>query len=492
MLPFLFILTSSVWETKYIGEPYLSRLSGPDLLISTKDGFLALISEETGDVLWTQILEKVLAIDIVGDFVIAGDKYYVFLIDKDTGIILYQLHHYSNKITEITFGTNDTIFIRNSTHLAAYQNEKIIWSHQMTNEVKGLHFTENETLICSTNEFNATTGAILGDSSYTYEPVELHYIPTLISYYKDGKEAWCIREPLYKATLLASLSSSKIILTNSTHLLVFDLIHEKVIFSLETVIYSYSRIVEGFVFQNSEGVFILNPKGATLSKYEGKYRVGTYQNGTLRVNNNEVIMPSQCVQVCSSFNVNGGILVSECDNRLEIVVVNPKGNINTLAHSKKVELGTCWTYGESAMVSYHRETDKKNYINSFSLTSNSQRSFETTSLVVAAGSTHYIMDNGNCETFVPSDMNSTIPLTSGTYKPQLVGTRVQGSFNGIKKVVDSFGCVVFQNINGKMFVLQGAISDDTQIDFLVMGIALLLAILMYVTSFNSKQKKFWK
>lgn len=494
MFAYLFVFASSVWETNYLGEPVLSRVRESDLFISTKDGVVAMLNESSGEVYWRQMIPNALALDLIQTIGIVGTKHFFYVLDRETGLLLYQYRHSIKNMKEIDC-LNQTIVIRNDTHLASYELENLTWIIPFGDTEPGLNITDDGNIICGHSKINGTTGDRIEDAKYSYLPTDIHYEPTVISYYKDGQEIWNIKEPLHNAKLLLALSKSLIVLNNETHLLVFDLVNEELAFSVKASIITYTSNSKGFLYETPEGIFLLQPKGFNITKYTGKVINGSLHNQVVNIKGREFVYPNYCKSVCTDFNSYGGIIVSKCNKSLQVAVFDHNGKIRSINHAKKAKFGTCWTHNEYAAVSYMRKTNKVSYVNSFGLTNTSQRSFTTDNLITAAGSSIFVFSNGVRQTIKPNQFSAFQSFSasdSNPYNSKVFGEKSEGAFNGVTAIVDHYGCLVFQAMNRNLIAVEGVVSDENTIHLLVMAIPSAIALFILYNSFSSKKDAFWR
>lgn len=494
MFSFLLVFASSVWETKYLGEPVLSRIRESDLMISTKDGYVAMLNESSGELYWRQYIPNALAIDLIQFIGIVGTKHYYYILDRETGLILHQYRHSIKNMKEIDC-LNDTIVIRNETHLASYELENLTWIIRFDDIEPGLNITDDGSVICGHSLINGTNGERIGDSKYEYSPVDIRYVPTLITCYKDGVEIWNISEPLHQAKLLLALTRSLIVLNNDTHLLVFDLVNEELALSREAKIITYTSDSNGLIYETPEGIYHLQPKGLKITKYTKKIIQASLNNKTITIKGREFVLPQYCKVICHSFNSFGGIITAKCNKTIQVAVFDSNGKVKSLNHASKSKFGTCWTQDEYAAVSFMRKSDKVNYVNSFGLTNSSQRSFVTQHFITAAGWNHYVSSNGNKQTIKPSQFSAFQSLNSADsnpYNPNVFGEEVDGAYNGVTAIADHYGCLVFQVMNRNLVAVEGSVSDENTLHLCIMAIPSAIALFLLYNSFSSKKDAFWR
>lgn len=496
MLSFLLVFASSVWETNYLGEPVLSRIRESDLLISTKDGYVSMLNESSGEIYWRQFLPNVLALDLIQHIGIVGTKHYYYILDRETGLILHQYRHSVKNMKEIDC-LNDTIVIRNETHLASFELENLSWIIRFNDQEPGLNITDNGSIICGHSLINGTNGDIIGDSHYSYLPVDIRYVPTLTTYYKDGNELWNISEPLHQAKLLYALTRSHIVLSNETHLMVFDLVNEELVLSLEANVITYTHSKKGFIYQTPDGIYLLQPKKFKITKFTSKHVEGSLKNNTVSIKGRDFVFPSYCKTVCTSFSSHGGIVTAKCNKSIQVAVFDQNGKIRSLNHASKSKFGTCWASEEFVSISFMKKSDKVSYVNSFGLTNSSQRSYKTLNLITAAGHANYVFSNGVKESYVPDQFSAfssfiAPPTAQSLYAPYGLAGTVHGAYNGVTAIADHHGCLVLQLMNRNLIALEGSVSDESVLHISIMAIPTAIALLMLYFAYSSKKDAFWR
>ncbi|OHS98511.1 hypothetical protein TRFO_35041 [Tritrichomonas foetus] len=487
MLAFLFTFTSAYWQTMHIDEPVATRIREDDLLIGTKNGTVARLNKLTGEIYWRSQISKIQAIEMIQMIAIVGREHYYYVFDRDSGLLLNQYRHSVRHMTEIDC-LNNTIVIRNATHLASYELETLNWMIDFTDSEPGLNITDDY-IICGHSKLNLTDGSRIGDGSYQYEPVDLRFTNTLIELYKDGEFQWNISQPLFGADFLLQFSNFLIVLKNETHLIVFNSVKSQVVFTYEAKILGATRVDKVIFFSTPEGVFKLN-KQFQVEKYVKRVNKGEIINQTININDKTFLLPNYCHEVCSASDVNGAIVVSHCDidDRLQVSVFNSNGNIKHHSHSNRALFGTCWMNEGIAFVSYTKNgREPKSYIAQFPiLTPMDQHPVETSSLVVAASSDVLFLDNGNQITF------SGLTKTPGFRDILMAGVSpTVGSYTGIKKVGAEFGSIFIQT-STDILMPAGASEDSLPMGLITMSVTTVLAIYLVVSAHTSKKDAFWK
>ena len=149
---------------------------------------------------------------------------------------------------------------------------------------------------------------------------------------------------------------------------------------------------------------------------------------------------------------------------------------------------------DSAAVSYYKPKKRSSYVNSFSLANNSQRSFVTESLVVAAAGGTLVLANGEAMSVPEARIDGAVqmqPSYAGEhYEPELKGERKSGAFEGALAVACGGGLVAVQNKD--IHVLEDAMSFPVSMHLIVVGVFLALGLGMYLNSLFSKKSSFWK
>ncbi|KAH0794006.1 hypothetical protein GPJ56_002082 [Histomonas meleagridis] len=480
--------------TQHLGEPILSKLCDENLLIYTKESFVSMIDDSTGSIQWRQLIHQVQAFDVVNDIVIVGSKHYYYILDKETGLILYQYHHQVRTVREIT-KSNDTVAIRGEGILRIYDIENLILSIDIPeNNEKGLLLT-NTTVVCGSTEYDLTTGSKLGSRSITYQTADLRYLPTVIERYSEGTLKWRIDEPLQGSTLLTAISKSKILLKNDTHLLVYDISQQLLVLCEPYIVESIDQTTDGVYIRTSKEVLKLNPKTLYLSKYDGRVEGGSFVNNTIRIKNAQFTFPSYCTPKCScaSPTIGSFLATSQCNEMISVAIFDKNGKNKYLVETEG-SIGTCWCNDNSASISYYKPKKKTSYINSFSLLNNSQRSFTTEELVVAANNNILILADGEVISIPEAKYNGNVQFqqsyTQQFYEPDLRGGRRNGAYENARNIANGFGVVVVQS--NDIYTLDDEMGFPASMHLLVVGAFLVLSLGLYLNSLFSKKSSFWK
>lgn len=494
MLAFLVGFVFSTWDTISIGEPTTATVHGEYMLISSQGKYVSMVNATSGIPVWRSKVYQAIAL-AADKYVVAAAKHYYYTIDYETGLVIYQYKHKIRNIIEIAT-YNSTVVIRGINKLGCYIDGKTKWEIEFKDETPGLELAKNGTeIICGSKKYSLEDGSVTGEGKAAVKPKhEFRYVPTLLEYMVNGEPLWKIEEPLYGALLRTALAPNKLLLTNDTHFFVYDILIDQIVFIQEGTVYNAVDITDGCVLDTENGALIIDRKSLKVEPYTGKTFAAVIQNTTIKMKKHTFSFPSFCQMKCTKGAPGGYVLaVAECDKDLHTAVLDNEGHTKYLTHTVDSHFGTCWNYEDSFSVSYYKNNKKISYVTSFNLPNMSQRTVTTESLIVGTQKNHVVYSNGRIHDIKPEHFHGAVPFSGyGVhYMPDVVGVRIQGSYENVKAVIDVAGCFAIQNDD--IHVLQGA-ADDTymSIQLSVVGGSLLITFIMLYSSRQTKKVSFWK
>lgn len=507
MILLLSFCFSANFCTHHLGELVKYEEFDDEIIVYTKENILAMIEKNTGEILWRQIIHKVVTFNINGPFVVVGAKHFNYVLDKETGLILYQ-YHTINNVKEITIGGKnyEDIVVKSNNELAMFKKDKIIWKAEINEDDKGLKIlsdTDNEmhSLACGKHLYNLEDGKEIGENKINLNKdakIELRWSPTAFEAYNESGLIWRIDEPLQGSNLVTAISKSKILLKNKTHLLVYDVISQELSLSKKCIVYSVVNDKKGVFINTNEGIYLLNPKDLMYSLYEDKKHLLNFGNKTIKIEKSMFSFPSECeiknTAICghpSSF-----IAVAQCNKFTVVSIINDHGSVKYM-NQIEANASTCWCSENNALISYYKPKQKISYVSSFSLINNSQRSFTTEALVVAADKDAFALANGdlvNLKSTIKISGNSPIGqvsiMSNDFYEPDIKQLpKIAASFEGVK-AISKFGDNIFIQ-NKDIYHFQESL-DFSSMNLLAVGFFFVLALGLYVNSFRSRKTSFWK
>jgi hypothetical protein len=494
MLVVLVHLALARWQTSHLGEPLFSRVRDEQLLIYTRDRIVALLNASSGIVQWRQKLKDIVAFDIVNTLVVLGSPQYFYLVDGESGHLLNVTKHDVPDLVDVTIN-KESIALLGESELHVYNRSQFSWSVQLNPNTYGLNITST-TVICGTTEYSRTNGTAIGNSTEPPVPpsLEFKWSPTILEAYNGSSFLWRIEDPLYGAALLTAISKSSLFLTNATHYLVYDASSQTLKLVGRGHVVSFVETTRGLVFLTPYGALRMNPKNLTIEDYKGK-SLTIAQNGLLVNSSGKYFtFPTDCTPLCSAGSQQGSMLAAaSCGSKVVAAVVDTNGRVKFLTYVDNAVVGTCWAFDDSLSLSYYRPMKKAAYVNSFGLSNTSQRSFTTESLIVAAGRHHFALANGQVSKIHAFSFHGAIPYQGSEpqYTPDVKGERIQGSWEAVKVLVDTNGCLAVQNYD--IHVIQGAADDSLlTMHLTITGGSLVLALFLLFNSYSSHRWSFWQ
>jgi len=505
MLVLLLAFGLSNWNTEHLGQPKISMIQDGNILLYSENNMVALLQANDGEVVWRQRIEKIKAVDM-NEAVLAVSNHYFFVLDNETGIVLKQYPHNVKSVIGAAY-YNGLVAIRGNKQLTLFNGTEIIWSVQFESEDKIIQFsTDGEFLLASNTKFSAIDGQIIGNQepAKRVEP-QFKYHPTVLEYFEDEKLVWRKDEPYYGSKLLTSVDSDVVMLSNATHLLLLNLKDDKLILVKPAVILGFNRQSKRIILYTPDGFLTLDSKSKEIEEFKGKVQKTIIANSSVINGQTIFAFPSYCKVACSTevhSSTPSSFVVADCGDSIASALVDTKGKIKYHNIINNAKFGICWSSGDSASLSYVK--DKKTpFVSSFSASTNSQRTFETDSLVIAIGHSTIALANGQLLSIHPEGLSATVPFGDApapslfgiggagpaVYMPHFQGSRNDGSYNKIKSIADQNGRVVLQ---GDDIVLVGEQKDGIMLHLIIVAVFALMVLWVTYDHYTSKQSSFWK
>jgi hypothetical protein len=495
MLVILLQAISCDWHSATLGKPLSSRLRGENLLVSTRDGILALLNAESGAIMWRQKLPRLDVFDIVNRIAVAATSNYFWRIDGDNGLILNMTKHGVSDVRDITI-TNQSIAILGRSVLEVYNRSELAWRTPITNESAALEFSETG-LVCGDNEYDIETGEVRGKAPLEIVRAELtfQWRPTVLEAFNRSNFLWRIDEPLYNSTVLAILSKTQLFVKNQTDYFVFETQDRTIPFIKRDTLLGFVQRKDSLVLKTPKGISSLSLKKFEITKFKQQSHAITQKNLLVTAKNTTFAFPEKCVRKCTATSQNAVALsVADCPDYYLAVIMDHAGRVrysNTIDHA---EFGTCWSYGDSLSVSYYRPNRKTSYVTSWGLSNTSQRTFTTENLIVAADHDFFALGDGRLAFGPGLRFHGALAMRPGsdpgTYVPDVKLVLKLHAFEDIKRIIEWNGHVVVQNFDVHLIAGDGAGISGT-LHLVIMGVALFLVFIVGVSMCSSKTESFW-
>lgn len=484
------LLSIAAAATHHLGEPIMARRCGDEMLIYTKDNIFGLLEAATGSIRWTTQVPGIQAFDLYELDAVVAFEHYLGFVDADMGNFIRMQKHAVGPVVDISF-FEDTVAVLGHKKLQVFEKETLLWEADVS--AQKVNCTK-DTVTCGDDVYDLKTGEKKGKGSI--EPRDeytFNWVPTVIEAYKNGVFVWRIDEPLYRAKLVYAASESCIVLTNATGIIITNSAVESVIYREEHLL-SWDPIDDFLVFETENGVFSLRLKNREIKPYTGDVYNITQNGATLSAGGQMFVFPKGYKPACHATCGVGSVLsVATSGDNIISVVMSRTGKIQSLVHTEKAELGTCWCVNDSASVSYYRPHQKKSYIGSFAFLRSSSRGFATESLVIAGGARHLVMKNGRVLELTDGEIHGAVEFQSSSmwspeYKPQLTMDPILGVWPEVESMVDMPYFAV-QNHDIHFF---SSTSDTVMTDLVIVGIAAGAAIALVIATYRHKARSFWE
>jgi hypothetical protein len=325
--------------------------------------------------------------------------------------------------------------------------------------------------------------------------VEFEWVANTLSAYRNGTFLWKHEDPLYNATLLTAVSKSQLLLTNITHYFIYDVINAKVVSAQKGQVLAFAHQQDKVFVQTETDVVTFDRKSLNVSQYTGRSHFFLQKRGIVNVSNLTFALPHGYTEQCSAISQYGGILIAAKNGQKVVVaVLDIHRHVKSLVQTDRSVIGTCWAYEDALIVSYYSQGKKVAYVTSFGLTNTSTRTYTTESLIVAAGRDRFLFDTGRIAKVDGMTFHPRPGMAGGPppdVQPDIHAQLLEGAYPGTKVLVDSHGCLALQGYD--LIVLQGAGDDNYVTMHLgITGLAVVIAIALFVNSYQSRKTSFWQ
>lgn len=356
------------FSLKFITKPILSDYFDKDLLLYCNDSSLVLIDTVEKIILWKTKIPKLKLISFSIP-IVAVSKHFIYKINAPNGIIISQVPHSFHNISSIylykeVLGLNDqnqTFIIGNQTNL----NLRKISRNKFVKRFKCDLSVNNRCVDPDIENLTEHINIIEKKFTSSLHPTII-YNETFFDAFYNETNILHFEQPLFGSTVISALSSRKILLENSSHMIVFDLTDQVILKTFEDHALSVSSFDKQTYIKTSQGYFLLNSSTLTLDPYYGKISNSSINNNSIFYENSLLfVFPSDCEVKCSESLLGNTIFAAQCGPNLSTVLLTSNGKTKHPSFTINSQLLTCFIDINHAAVTYLRSVKRTPMISIF-------------------------------------------------------------------------------------------------------------------------------